>query len=374
MIEGGVFIAYPFSRYHGRIRANENVCSIYRTLLSQSHRFILKHATTVAVTGAGGFLGGHICRALVDHGFAVTGIVRSGSDRKLPDDLDVRIEMRDADLLDRRSVAVAFEGADVVIHAAALVSIDGDVGRQASDINVNGANNVLQACFDSGISTLIHVSSVHAYEPIRGITLNPASPLALDSQVPYNRTKGTAHAEVLRAMSEGRVGGSIICPSGLIGPYDDRPSIVGRMLIDIANKQIPMLVREGFWWADVRDVATAVVNAISVASNGNVYFTAGRYATLKHLADTCSGFLGRSVSPPVVPYALAVAGLPFIRAYAAIRNISPLYTRQSLSMVRDCPSTVDHAPANHDLGYDIRPLKETITDALAWFRESGMMS
>ena len=334
----------------------------------------MKHATTVAVTGAGGFLGGHVCRILLDHGFSVVGIVRSGSDRKLPRDLDGRIEMRDTDLLDPSSVFAATEGADAVIHAAALVSIQSGTAKAAVDTNLNGTLNVIEACKGNGVGKLIHISSVHAFELTRGSHLDSDTPTATDSQIPYERTKSMAHEAVLSAMSDGSLGGAVISPCGLIGPFDDRPSIIGSLLLDIVNRKIPMLVNGGFWCTDVRDVAAAAARAITLQSDGNVYIAAGRHATLKQLADLCSGILGHNVTPREVPYAFAVAGLPFVRAYAAFKNISPLYSRNSLSMARDCPSTVDQIPAIQDLDYNIRPLKETIADALAWFRQSGLMS
>ncbi len=300
--------------------------------------------------------------------------MRTGSDRRLPSDLQPTVEMRDAELLDPASLTSAFNGSDVVVHTAAIVDIDMDLHRQTNDVNVIGVNNVLEACIDTGVSKLIHVSSVHAFNPLRGINLNREAPLAFEARVPYIRTKATAHAAVLRAMTDGRIGGSIICPAGLIGPQDDRPSILGRMLIDFANEQVPMLIRAGFWWTDVRDVAAAIANAISVETNGNVYFPGGRYASLNQLTQYCSNALGKDVSRPTVPYLAAVAGLPFIRAFAAFRNVSPLYTRESLNLIRDCPSDIDLSGAIEDLDYNPRPVEEAVDAAIKWFSNSGMLS
>ena len=281
--------------------------------------------------------------------------------------------MRDADVLDQSSVSAAFEGNDVAVHAAALVSIDTSMLERSFDINLLGTRNVIEACKDNQVSRLIHISTVHVFEPLRGINLNKELPTATDSRVPYSLSKAFAHREVLRAMSESQPGGSVICPSGLIGPFDDRPSLVGSMLLDIVKQKIPMLVSEGYWWADVRDVAAATARAVSVESNGNVYFTAGRFATLKQLAGMCSEIVGRDVSPPTVPYFAAVAGLPFVRVYSALRNLSPLYTRESLSAIRDCPDTIDQTDAIEDLDYHPRPLQESIADTISWFNDNGMI-
>ena len=326
---------------------------------------------TVAVTGASGFLGSHVCRASIERGHWIVGIVHTGSGRKLPADLPEHVDVRDADVLDRASLNAALRGTDVVVHCAALVSVDHAEREKTTAVNVTGTRNVLQACIDNGIRRLVHVSSVHAYRQLRGAELNRNSLLATDVRLPYPATKAAAHVEVLRALSDRAIGGSIVCPGGLIGPGDDRPTIVGRMVLDIACKKIPLMVNEGFWWSDVRDTANAIVEAASPAADGGVFFTAGRYAKVGQLAEICSRVLGYSVTRPAVPYAAAVVGLPFVRAYTALRRLSPLYTRSTLLLLRDCPASVDHQSSKHTLGYEARPLDESIRDALNWFREHG---
>ena len=148
--------------------------------------------------------------------------------------------------------------------------------KKSIDINLNGTHNVIKACIAKRISRLIHISSVHAFEPIRGTRLNPDSPVATDSRVPCNLTKAKAQTAVLAAISENLIGGYVICPSGRIGPFDDRPSTVGSMLLDIVKQKIPMLVNEGYFWTDARDVATSVTRSVALESSGNVYFTAGQ--------------------------------------------------------------------------------------------------
>ena len=330
-------------------------------------------AVTVAVTGAGGFLGGHVCRALAARGRRVIGVARTGSLRGLPAGLAGRVETRRGDVRDKASLTAALRGADAVIHCAALVTIDNSARARADTMTVNGdgTRNTLAACFELGIERLTHISSLHAYARMRGAELNGDSALASASSPAYSSAKAAGHAAVLRAMSEGRIGGCIICPGGIIGPGDDRPSAVGGMILDIERRKLPMLINEGFWWCDARDVAEAAAAAVTRGGDGRLYFTPGRYAKLARLAEIISDELGYDVTRPAVPYWAAMAGLPAVQAYAAARGLSPLYTRASLELLRNCPASVDDAGAVRCLGYAARPLEETIRDALAWFRENG---
>ena len=327
---------------------------------------------TVVVTGAGGFLGGHVCRALAERGCRTIGMTRTGSTRQVPADLLGRVEMRQGDVLDTTSLEAALAEADAVVHCAALVTIDNDDSASTVAVNARGAGNVLQACLDLGISRLVHVSSVHAYAGMRGNVLNGDTPLALDAPLVYPAAKAAGHRAVLQAMTEGHIGGCIICPGGIIGPGDDRPSLVGRMVLDFALRKIPVTINEGFWWGDVRDIAAAAASAISRGEDGKVYFTPGRYAKLGQLARIISGFLGYGALPgrrfPTGWHWPDCRRFALMRRRAGCRPSTP---GQSLSLARNCPASVDDEDARKQLGYTARPLEESIRDAITWFRENG---
>ena len=329
--------------------------------------------STVAVTGAAGFLGSHICRALLQCGYVVRAVTHEGSKRKLPDDLSEQVELQSADVRDPESLNRAFQNVHAVVHNAAIAVIDADPEGLADEVNLTGTRNVIQACISSGVHRLVHISSVHAFNSLRGTTLSVSSKLDRDSAIPYVATKAEAHMSVLDAARGGLLNASIVCPSDLIGPGDSEPTLVGSMLLAIARKQLPCLINVGFWWSDVRDVANAIAHAVGARGyGGEVYFMAGQYAKTSQLARLCSQVLGRKVKRPVVPYFMARAALPLIRSRAAKRNQSSLYSRNSLKLLRDCPASVDESLARELLGYEPRPLEESIRDALHWFTEQGM--
>lgn len=328
---------------------------------------------TVAVTGAADFLGSHICRALLHGGYAVRAITREGSNGKLPDDLSDQVELQPADVCNPESLHQAFQHAHAVVHSADIMTVDTDPKGLADEVNLIGTRNVIQACIGTGVRRLVHISSIHAFSPLRGTTLSVSSKLGQNSKIPYVATKAEAHVSVLDAARGGLLNTSIVCPSNLIGPGDSEPTLGGSMLLAMVRKQLPCLINGGFWWSDVRDVANAIANAIeALGYGGEVYFTAGQYAKTSQLARLCSQVLGRKVKRPVVPYFMARAALPLIRSRAAKHNQSSLYSRNSLKLLRDCPTSVDESLAISQLGYKSRPLEESIRDALNWFTEQGI--
>ena len=325
---------------------------------------------TVAVTGAADFLGSHICRALLHCGYAVRAVTREGSNRKLPDDLREQVELQPADVRNPESLNQAFQHAHAVVHSADIMTVDADPKGLADEVNLTGTRNVIQACICNGVHRLVHISSIHAFSPLRGTTLSVSSKLGQNSKIPYVATKAEAHMSVLDAARGGLLNASIVCPSGLIGPGDSEPTRVGSMLLAMVRKQLPCLIDGGVWWSDVRDVANAIANAVEAGGyGGEVYFTAGQYAKASQLVRLCSQVLGRNVKRPVVPYSLARTALPLIKSRAAKRNLSSLYSRNSLKLLRDCPISIDESSAISQLGYEPRPLKESIRDALNWFTE-----
>ena len=328
--------------------------------------------STVAVTGAAGFLGSHICRALLHCGYAVCAVTREGSNRQLPEDLSEQVELRTADVRNPESLNQALQNAHAVVHSTEVETIDADPTGLADEVNLTGTRNVIQACIGNGVRKLVHISSIHAFSTLNGTTLSVSSKLDQNSKIPYKATKAEAHISVLDATRGGWLNASIVCPSALIGPGDSEPTLAGSMLLAIVHKRLPCLVNGGFWWSDVRDVAHAIANAVGTSEyGGEVHFTAGRYVKTAVLARLCARVLEHKAMCPVIPYSLARVGLPLIK-YAARRIRSPLYSRNSLELLHDCPVSVDQSSAKELLGYEPRPLEESLRDAFVWFKEQGM--
>ena len=319
-----------------------------------------------AVTGAGGHLGGNLVRALVARGDTVRALVRS--DERALAGLDVTV-LR-GDVRDRRALEALIDGSDIVFHLAAKVSIDPSERDEVLALNVGGARAVAQACRERG-RRLVHFSSIHALTTQDG-PIDETRPLAESHAFPYDRSKARGERAVLEEVARG-LDAVTVNPTGVVGPYDFKPSHTGQMLLQLARRQLPTLVTGGFNWVDVRDVAAGAIAAAERGRAGERYLLSGAWRSVRELAEIACGMA--KVKPPRfdVPVGVAMLGVPFAAAYARVTSTRAVYTRPSLDALRH-HKDVRHDKATRELGYLPRPLEETIQDSYAWFRGVGALA
>jgi len=324
---------------------------------------------TVVVTGASGHVGGNLVRALLAAGRKVRCVVRN--DTRAIEGLDV--ERVRGDVFDPASLRAAFDGAEVVYHLAAKVSIEGDPDGIVHRTNVEGPRNVAAACLDARVKRLVHFSSIHAFvqRPFDEL-LDEDRPLVEDPrEMAYDRSKAAGQREVLDAVRRG-LDAVIVHPTAILGPFDFKPSPVGQVLLDLYHRRLPALVAGGFDWVDVRDVVAGAMAAEQRGRTGRNYLLSGEWKSVAELAALAEEVTG--VRPPrfVAPFWLARLGVPFLTAFARVTGRRPLYTSDSLhALESNRRISCDRAVA--ELGYTHRPLRETIADAYAWFREAGIL-
>lgn len=326
-------------------------------------------STVVTVTGASGHIGANLVRALLEHGHQVRATVYR--DARALEDLDV--ERVEADVLDVRSIRRAIDGAELVYHLAAVISITGDPDGQMRRVNVEGTRNVARACIEAGVKRMVHFSSIHAFsprpesEPIdehRG----PAEP---DSMA-YDQTKAAGEREVLAAVERG-LDGVILNPTSILGPHDYKPSLMGQVLLDLHRGKFPALVDGGFDWVDVRDVVQAALVAATKGRRGERHLLSGKWASFKELASLVGQTTGVPVPRFVAPMWLARLGAPFMVALNSVVGKRPLYTSSSLRALR-CHRRVVSGKAQELLAFRPRPLRQTIEETFAWLGEAGMLA
>jgi len=322
----------------------------------------------IAITGTNGHVGNNLCRKLLKKGYAVRGLVYNDNTSIK----DLEIETVRGDILDPSSLDKLFEGVDVAIHLAAIISIEKNE-TELFKVNVDGTRNVVDACKKAGVKKLIHFSTIHAIEhmPLNEV-LDENRPIITFSKIKYEQSK----AEGDRAVHElcGKDLEFIIFnPTAIIGPNDFKPSLLGQALIKMAKNQMPMLVPGGYDWVDVRDICDAVINAITLDKSGERYLVSGGWRSLKDLSQIISGVTGRKTPTKMAPMALAKMGLPFIQAWAKIRHEHPLYTKDSLDVLMMSSKRISHAKAERDLGFKARTLEETVRDSCEWFEEQGCL-
>ncbi len=282
----------------------------------------------------------------------------------------LNLDLIQADLSDQASLEHAFHGADVVYHLAASISLRMDSWRSVAAVNLQGTRNVLKACQQCKVRRLVYFSSIHTRQqapfdqPLdedRPLLDNPGAP-------PYERSKAAAELEVQQAMDEGMDVITII-PTAVIGPYDFKPSYIGKALLLLARGNLPALVSGGYNWVDVRDVVYGTMQAARLAPTGSSYILSGHWLSIPEVARQVDETSGRRVPRPVVPLVVASLAEPLMRHVGRLNGSEPLYTRPMLTALQS-NRYISHARATRELGYAPRPFEQTLKDTLTWLVEN----
>jgi dihydroflavonol-4-reductase len=344
-----------------------------------------------AVTGATGHVGGTLVRTLLERGHRVRALVRG--DLRALEGLDA--ERVPGDLRDPASLERAFAGADVVVHSAAHISLLRTDARLVEAVNVAGTGAVIAACRAAGVDRLVHFSSIHALQqrPL-GTPVDEDRPLVDERPnarriPPYDRSKAAGERLAREAAGDG-LEVVILNPTGMIGPYDFKPSLFGRVLLALARGRLPALIDGGFDWVDVRDVAASAATVAGTPAADRVpggagagrgvdgagarrYLLPGRWASLAEVAGIVAAVTGIPAPRWAAPQWAARAGAPVATAAALAAGRQPLFTGVSLAALRG-NRRVSGVRAAAELGHRPRGLADTVRETVSWFAEHGMLA
>ncbi|MCS6979841.1 MAG: NAD-dependent epimerase/dehydratase family protein [Flavobacteriales bacterium] len=328
----------------------------------------MKHRGTVALTGASGHLGRVLAEALLQDGWQLRALVH----KRRPDELkDPRLTEIHGSVLEREALRSLLEGADVLIHCAAVISLEGDPDGRVQRVNVEGTRRVLDTAHAMGVPRTLHISSIHAFDPYpQDSPLNETRALCPPTSFPYDRSKRAGQELALAKAREG-MSLSVLCPTSLIGPPDYAPSPQGQALLDVVRGRVPAVFPGGYDFLDVRDAAQAIVNAMTAAEPGEVYLLSGEFVTVKQLVQWTQEALGRRSFLPTLPFWCGYALLPVLRTGARLRGKKPALNYAMLKILEEGCRTVDSSKARTVLGLRPRPIRQSIHDTLIWFREKG---
>ncbi len=325
----------------------------------------------VLVTGACGHLGSQIVSQLVSSGERVRVLMLPGEDDSLLSGLKVESvvgDVRDMDSL-RLFFAVSKEDEVMVIHAAGIVSIAAKVDENLRRVNVEGTRNIIKLCQETKVRRLLYVSSVHALpEKPRGEIIKETD--AFDASLvkgAYAKTKAEATQMVMDAAREG-LNAVIVHPSGIIGPGDLGSNHSNQIFRDYLHGHLPAIVKGGYDFVDVRDVACGCLKALKNGRSGNGYILNNAHYDIRQLVDMLKKFAGIKRRPLMLPLWLVAAFAPLLETLDKLRSQRPLFTRYSLYTLRtnDCFSG---EKARTELNYTVRPMEETMRDIVLWERE-----
>ena len=319
------------------------------------------------ITGATGFLGRAVVKELVRRGAAVHALVLSGDPlaRLLPKEVSTVI----GDVCDKDSLADFFADAGsrtCVIHCAGIISIASRPGAKLYQVNVGGTLKVIRQCLEHNVGRLIHVSSVHAIpEKPRGCVITEDcefSPGLVDGD--YAKSKATATELVFDAAQRG-LNASIVFPSGIIGPGDIQGGSFTSMAKSFLAGKLPLAVRGGYDFVDVRDVAKGIIACSESGESGKGYILSGHYSTIGKMLQLLRKAANLRRHSLCLPLSLAKLAAPYYEKHS-LKERKPLFFTPYSIAVLSSNGRFSHAAASECFAYQPRPMEETLRDMAAW--------
>jgi dihydroflavonol-4-reductase len=323
------------------------------------------NADVALVTGASGFIGSAVARALHDAGFSVRAFVRSTSPRV---NLSEVYQLATGDVTDRDSLRKAMRGARYVFHVAAEYRLWTPDPAKMLRTNVDGARIVMEEALRAGVERVVHTSSVATLAPDRAGLCDETRRMASDARIGvYKRSKILGERLVEEMVARDRLPAVIVNPTAPLGPGDLRPTPTGRIILEALRGNMPAFVDTGLDLVHVDDVARGHLLALQKGAVGERYILGGDNvdlaSILREIARLTGGRPPRLKLPraPLAPVALLNELL------ARITGKEPFLNREGLRLAAT-PMFFDDSKARRELGYESRPHSDTLADAIVWFR------
>ena len=319
------------------------------------------------ITGATGFLGRAVAAELVRHDAQVRALVLHNDPYISLLPKEVRTVA--GDVCDKSSLADFFADADsrtCVIHCAGIVSVASRPGPKLYQVNVGGTWRVLRQCMEHNVGKMVYVSSVHAIpEKSKDCIITEDcefSPGLVDGD--YAKSKATA-TELVFAAAERGLNASIVFPSGIIGPGDLQGGSFTSMAKSFLAGKLPLAVRGGYDFVDVRDVANGILACSESGEPGKGYILSSCYVTIRRMLQLVGKAAKLKYRPICLPLGLARLAAPYYER-RSLRERKPLFfTPYSVSVLAS-NGQFSHAAASECFAYQPRPIEETLGDMTAW--------
>lgn len=323
---------------------------------------------TILVTGANGFVGAAVVRALLADGARVRAFVRPTSDRR--NLVDLGVETAVGDIRNPESLKAAMKECRAVLHVAADYRLWVPDAERMVETNVQGSLNVLEAAKAQRLERMVYTSSVATLglRADRG-PADERTPVALEDMIgPYKRSKYLAEQAVAQRAAESGFDVVTVNPSTPVGPGDIKPTPTGRIILDAAAGRIPAFVDTGLNLVHVDDVARGHLLALGRGVTGERYILGGEDMSLEKILELVAKHYGRRPPKIRLPhwsvYPIAVGS----ELVAKLTKREPRVSMDSVRMSSKHMYFSSHK-AERELGYGWRDPAAAITDAIEWFEE-----
>ena len=322
------------------------------------------------VTGASGFVGSAVARALIERGLHVRVLMRPTASRLNIAKLHCEPVM--GDMRDEESMTAAMKGARYFFHVAADYRLwardPGEIERN----NFQGAQASMKAALKTGVDRVVYTSSVAALKPGASAVDETSRHTPQTVIGSYKRSKLVAEREVERLVRDEGLPAVIVAPSTPIGPRDIKPTPTGRIIVEAATGRMPAFVDTGLNLVHVDDVAQGHLAALDRGQIGENYILGGTDVALQDMLGDIAFLSGRRAPTVKLPRAPLYPLAWCAEAVARVTGKEPFLTVDALNMSR-YRMFFSSEKARRELGYTARPYKEGLEDALSWFRENGYL-
>lgn len=324
----------------------------------------------VFITGATGFVGGHVARQYAAEGASLHLLTRQTS--RLDSLSGIDAEMVKGDLREPKKLRSALDGCDALVHVAADYRLWVRDPKQMYAANVDGTRELLKLAREAGIQRVVYTSSVATMGfQADGTIVNEETPVALTDMIGhYKRSKFLGEQEAIQAAKAGQHV-IILNPTTPIGPGDAKPTPTGRIIVDFLNKKFPAYVDTGLNLVDVDEVARMHLAALERGTPGERYILGGENLTLKQILDRMSSITGLPSPTTKVPHSVAMAFAFFDETVTGkLRGKEPRATVEAVRMGKKM-MFASSAKAERELGFRVMPVYPALRAAIDWFVANG---
>ncbi len=324
---------------------------------------------TVLVTGASGFLGYHVAKRLNEQGIRPRVLELAESRRDPLERLDVtRCE---GHLDDTQAVSAACAGADTLFHLAFRVSVGGGTRllEEMRRVNVVGTERLLDVAASKGVAKVVVASSALAV----GVNRRPE---ALDEtanwaehalDLPYAVMRREAEQ---RSLAKAKPGFTVVavCPAFTLGPDDPVGAPANKLLERLIGGKLPLTLPVGFGCLDVRDFAIGTILGAERGRSGQRYLLSGHNVTTNQLLEQAAAIAGVRAPRFEPPRAILSTVVAAVEIFSKLRGKPAPVTRDVLDIVGRY-AWYDTSRARAELGWEPRPLKQTLEETIRWLRD-----
>ena len=321
------------------------------------------------VTGATGFVGSAVVRALLGAGLSVRVLVRPNSDRR--NLLDLSVEVAEGSLEDAPSLARAVAGCRYLFHVAADYRLWVTDPAPMFRANVEGTRVLMRAALDTGVERVVYTSSVATLGLVPQGSADEETPSNLEDMIgPYKRSKFQAEELVRGLVTKRGLPAFIVNPSTPVGPRDRKPTPTGRLILEAARGHMPGYVDTGLNIVHVDDVAAGHLAAAEMGWVGERYILGGKNLSLAKILTQVAQAAGTRPPRIRVPYTVAYPVAIGAELMARLSGKEPFITLDGVRMARKKMYFTSEKAARQ-LRYSPRPARNAIADAVHWFKANG---